>query len=364
VTGTLESFDAVADGAQVLDDVLSILTRYVIFPSAEAADAATLYAAATHAQTAWEHATRLLVKSPEKRCGKSRLLEILRELVSLPRPTVNISAAALVRSIHPENPPVLIVDEADRLYGSKVKTEANEDLTAILDAGFARGWPYTRYNAARSMTEDFPTFCMAMLATKGVTLPDTIEDRSVIISMRRKAPGEEVASFRRRDVPELNDLRDLLHAWVAGCADELAKAEPEMPVDDRAADCWEPLCAIADAAGDSWPGRARQACLVLTGTAEQTGVADGVRLLADLRTIFGDADARSTEQILIALLKVDESPWGDVDGKPINAYGLSERLRPYGIRPRVVRIGESTPRGYRRADLHESWTRYLPDVVT
>ncbi len=359
MTGGLDDFDVILGGPELLDDVLSVLTRYVIFPSGEAADAAVLYAAATHAQQAWEHGTRLLVKSPEKRCGKSRLLEIMRELVNLPRPTVNISAAALVRSIHPDDPPVLIVDEADRLYGSKVKTETNEDLTAILDAGFARGWPYTRYNAARCMTEDFPTFCMAMLASKGVSLPDTIEDRSVIISMRRKAPGESVASFRRRDVPELHDLRDLLHAWVASCADDLAKAEPDMPVDDRAADCWEPLCAIADAAGGDWPERARQACTVLSGAAEQSGSADGVRLLADLRTVFGADDVKTTAAILKELLNVDESPWGDVDGKPINAYGLSDRLRPYGVKPRNVRIGELVARGYRRSDLNESWTRYL-----
>ena len=354
----LDDLDVELDGAFVLTEVHAALTAYVIFPSAEAADACVLYAALTHAQPAWEHATRLLVKSPEKRCGKSRLLEILRELVNSPRPTVNISAAALVRSIHPENPPVLIVDEADRLYGSRVKSETNEDLTAILDAGFARGWPYTRYNAAQRMTEDFPTFCMAMLASKGVALPDTIEDRSVIISMRRKGPGETVASFRRRDVPELTELRDRLHAWVTGRADELEKAEPDLPVEDRAADCWEPLIAVADAAGGDWPARARKACTVLAGQAESYG-ADGIRLLADLRDVFGDEENRLTEYILSALLKVNESPWGDVDGKALTAYGLAERLKPYGVRPRAVRIGELTPRGYRRKDLHPQWVIYL-----
>jgi Protein of unknown function (DUF3631) len=356
----IEDLDVTLDGGGLLSEVHAALTAYVIFPSGEAADAAALYAAATHAQSSWEHATRLLVKSPEKRCGKSRLLEILRELVNSPRPTVNISAAALVRSIHPDNPPVLIVDEADRLYGSKVKSETNEDLTAILDAGFARGWPYTRYNPAKSITEDFPTFCMAILASKGVTLPDTIEDRSVIIPMRRKAPGEQVASFRRRDVPELTELRGRLHTWVSGHVDELAKAEPAMPVDDRAADCWEPLVAIGDLAGDDWPARARKACTVLTGDAMPSPGADGLRLLADLRTIFGEDDAKSTAAILAGLLNVDESPWGDVDGKPLNAYGLAERLRPYGVKPRQIRVGETTPRGYRRADLHEAWTIYCP----
>jgi len=34
---------------------------------------------------------------------------------------------------------------------------------------------------------------------------------------------------------------------------KLADAEPVMPLEDRAADVWEPLIAIADLAGGEWP---------------------------------------------------------------------------------------------------------------
>jgi hypothetical protein len=36
------------------------------------------------------------------------------------------------------------------------------------------------------------------------------------------------------------------------------------------------------------------------------------------------------------------------------------RLRPYGIKPKVIRIGGATPRGYRREDFEDAWVRYLP----
>ena len=45
-------------GAQLLDAVRDALTRYVVLPTAEAADAVTLWIAATHAQPAWAHAAR------------------------------------------------------------------------------------------------------------------------------------------------------------------------------------------------------------------------------------------------------------------------------------------------------------------
>src|SRR6266545_4561506 len=107
--------------------------------------------------------------------------------------------------------------------------------------------------------------------------------------MRRRAPGEQVTPFRRRrHAPALLDLRDRLHEWVRANHAKLQDADPELPVEDRAADCWEPLAAVADAAGGRWPGLARDACRALTAAA--AGDAEGSfgeRLLADLRAVFG-----------------------------------------------------------------------------
>jgi hypothetical protein len=67
----------------------------------------------------------------------------------------------------------------------------------------------------------------------------------------------------------------------------------------------------------------------------------------------------STDWLLTALHNLDESPWADIKGKPLNDRGLAARLRQYDIRPKVVRIGDSTPRGYARADFVDQWVRYL-----
>ena len=66
-----------------------------------------------------EHATRLVITAPEKRCGKSRLLDIIEATCHKPLITVNVSPAALVRSIGETDPPTLLLDEADTVFGRK-----------------------------------------------------------------------------------------------------------------------------------------------------------------------------------------------------------------------------------------------------
>lgn len=350
-------------GADVLDEVQSALTNYVAFPSLEAADAVTLFIAATHAQTAWEHATRLVIKSPVRRCGKTRLLEVSVELCHQVLATTNISTAALVRSIGLDDPPTVVLDEADAVFATRrgERSEGAEDLRGILNSGHARGWPYIRWDASTRKREECPTFAMAIIAGIG-DLPDTIEDRAVIVTMRRRSPGEEVARFRRRrSVPPLHQLRDRLHGWATDHADQMAEAEPGLPVEDRAADVWEPLIVVADAAGGDWPDRARAACraLVGTGTGEE---GDSARLLADLHAVFGSADRLSTAAILDRLNGVDDAPWGGWHrGEGLNARDLARLLKPYEVSSRKVRIdAESTAKGYMAEAFSDAWSRYVP----
>jgi hypothetical protein len=247
------------DGASLLDAVRTALTRYVVLPSAYAADAVTLWVAASHAQPAWAHAPRLVIRAPEKRCGKSRLLDVIEALCHDPFITVNSSPAAVYRSIT-NGPPTLLVDEADTIFGPKA--DGNEDLRGLLNAGHQRNRPAKRYDAATNRVESIPTFAMAAFAGIGA-MPDTIEDRAIVVRMRRRAPGETVAPYRhRRDRPALRTLAKQLSLWLRADLAVLEKAAPDMPVEDRAADTWEPLITVADHAGGQWPERARAAVLV------------------------------------------------------------------------------------------------------
>jgi hypothetical protein len=138
-------------------------------------------------------------------------------------------------------------------------------------------------------------------------------------------------------------------------------ARPEIPqgVVDRDADCWEPLLSIADAAGGDWPQRARTAAIALVkGAAEKTQTT-GVQLLSDLYDVFAEAEKLPTETLLNRLHNLPESAWADCHGRPLNDRGLATRLRKFGVKPKVLRIGDSTPRGYLAADLEDPWKRYV-----
>ena len=349
--------DNAPGGAGLLSQLHGVLARYVALPSPEAADAIVLWTAATHAVPAWNCAPRLSITSPVKRCGKSRLLDIIEATCHTPLITVNISPAALVRSVS-DDPPTLLLDEADTVFGPKA-VDNHEDLRGILNAGHARNRPYIRWDVTTRSAERCPTFAMAALAGIG-GLPDTITDRAVCIAIRRRAPGEDVARYRdRRDGDPLRTLGGHLGTWVRAHLDELRHAEPDMPVEDRAADTWEPLIAIADLAGGDWPARARKAASALTAE-DDTDTSLGARLLADLRDVFGAADKMHGETILAALYKISEAPWADYYGHPLNARDLARLLKPYRVSAADVKIDGVTKRGYRRDDLHDPFTRYLP----
>jgi hypothetical protein len=350
------------EGAALLGELHAALCRYVVLPSGEAADAVTLWIAASHAQPAWEHAPRLAVVSPLKRCGKSRLLDVVAETCWAPLITVNATIAAVVRSIG-SDPPTLLVDEADTLWGSKKQADNNEDLRGLLNAGHQRNRPMLRWDITSRTAERLDTFAMAMLAAIG-ELPDTIMDRAVVIRMRRRAPGERVDPYRtRRDAPPLNQLRDRLTAWAREHLGELHHAAPVMPLEDRAADTWEPLVAVADLAAGDWPERARTAASVMTAAEAQQeeDTSASVRLLGDLREAFDQAEALYSTTVLERLHKLDEAPWADWYGHPLSTRDLAKLLRPFGVRARNVREPGGEPRkGYARSDLHEPWARYLP----
>ena len=130
-------------------------------------------------------------------------------------------------------------------------------------------------------------------------------------------------------------------------------------IEDRAADCWEPLLAIADAAGGHWPDVARVAAVALVAASKEANPSLGIRLLDDIRMAFQGDDKLSTEQLIHRLIELPESPWTNLKGRPLDDRGLAARLRRYEVRPKTIRVGNQTPRGYERADFEDPWGRYL-----
>lgn len=349
----------------VLANVETFLRRFVAYPSEHCAVAHVLWIAHTWVMDSWENTPRIGFLSPEPGSGKSRALEVTELLVPRPVHAVNVTPAYLFRKVSDEDGlPTILYDEIDTVFGAKAKD--NEDIRGMLNAGTRRGATAGRcvIRGKTVETEELPAYCAVAVAGLN-DLPDTIQTRTIVVRMRRRAPSERVEPFRHRvHEAEGHEIRERLADWITPNQASLQAAWPEMPasIEDRNADCWEPLLAIADVAGGDWPQRARRSAVALVADARgHARESLGIKLLTDCHAAFTDVAANDlpTENLLNTLNSYEESPWGDLRGKPLDARNLSRRLGKYGIAPHNIRANDRVVKGYRREDFVDAWARYL-----
>ena len=352
------------DLASLLDNVAAFYRRFVVLTK-EQADTLALWTLHTHAVAAAETTPYINISSAEKESGKTRTGEVAKLLVANPLSAESISAAALARSI--DMGITLLLDEVDTIFkkGNGAASESVEMLRGVLDSGWRRGGQYVRIvgQGANMAPYGFSTFGAKMLIGIG-DIPGTLGSRSVpIVLRRRRRDTEPVERFRIRKVtPEAEALRSSLAEGAAAYVDQLREAEPVIPdaLNDRMADSWEPLIAIADLAGSEWPDRALNAAVTLSGRSVAEDESTGVRLLADLRPFFVGRP-RATSEVLEYLNTREESSWGTWnEGKGMSSHNLAKILRPFGIKPRTVRLDKDTRMGYSPTDFEDSFSRYLP----
>jgi Protein of unknown function (DUF3631) len=323
-----------------LDLVENFLRRFVSYPSEHACVAHVLWIAHCHLMDLWDTTPRLALMSAEKASGKTRALEITALLVPAPILSISTSPAAIIRLIAKERPTILY-DEIDGVFGNAKAQEANVDLRSVLNGGYRRGakvYRCTTNTKKKIGIEALDSYCAVAVA--GLRdLPDTLASRAIIIRMKRRAPDEDVTPFRYRyHVDEAKPIREEIEEWAKEHEGDLIGAEPEMPsgIEDRDADAWEPLLAIADEAGEDWPERAREAAVYLAKAHVDDLTTKGVELLRHIKEAFGEDDRLHTAVLLQSLCNRDESPWMEVNyGKPLNERGLALRLKPYGVRSKA-----------------------------
>jgi uncharacterized protein DUF3631 len=320
---------------------------------------------------AFDYTPYLHVTSPEKRCGKSRLLDCIELLVAIVWRVISPSQAVLFRKIEADRP-TLLLDEVDTIF-CRGKDEGKESLRALLNAGFDRHAKVPRCIPPHNDIKEFGVFCPKALAGIG-KLPDTVNDRCIPIQLARRSKEEAIERFRRREAePAAGPIREALAQWsqAQNTITKLQAARPEIPetLGNRQADICEPLLAIADMAGGKWPEQARAALNELCAGEIEDSDSIGVALLYDIREIFDStiADRLPTKQLLEALIAKEDGPWAerwehdllkDTRGP---AAKLARLLKPHGIKARVIRLADdSTPRGYRREDFQDAWKRYCP----
>lgn len=360
-------------GHEILDQVRDFLARFSVFPSEHCAPMLALWYAHTWVADAFYTTPRLIVSSPEPGSGKTRVLEIAQHLTSQPEMTAGGSAAALVRMVA-AGPITILMDEVDTVFN--VGGAGNEDVRGMLNLGYKRSAtvPKTKGDPASGFTvERLPVFAPVALAGLAGRMPDTITTRAITIHLRKRRHDEKVEPYREGKVTrQATPIRDALSAWMSSIGADLVDTEPQMPpgVEDRPAEIWEPLLAIAEHAGGHWPCTARNACAHFVFN-QKTAPTTGVRLLADMRDLFTHegTDRMHTADIITHLRALEDAPWSDLNGKPLDALRLSKELAAYQVAPFSFRHNGKSAKGYtthptetpvEQVGLADAWARYLP----
>ena len=339
------------DGAALLNNLRQIFRRYVVLP--KGADIVlSLWVLHAWTMDAGDISPLMVLVSPTKRCGKTSVLILMYFLTPRSELSSNITAPALFRYIEDVRP-TLLIDEADSF------AKDNEELRGILNSGHTKAAANVIRNVDHKPRR-FSTWAPKAIATIG-TLADTLEDRAVVVRLQRKPRGATVERLGRRDNAEFAALRSQAARWAADNFDKLADPDPKMPnLNDRAADNWRPLLAIADLAGGTWPKEARRAACLLSG--EQQDGAIGVELLRDIRSAFGDDDVIRSSDLVAKLTADAERPWAEwKHGRPLTQKQLAGLLAPFHIISLTVHpAGLPDGKGYRRIDFKEAWAAYCP----
>ena len=340
--------------ADLLDEIIGILQTHTVMPPY----AAQLIAA--WVLFAWTHdvvrvSPLLALVSPEKRCGKTTVLTLIKALVPKPLASSNLSSASLFRMVDRWAPTVLI-DEADTF----LRDDRKNELRGILNAGHTRDAAFVhRCTGETYEPRAFNVWSPKVVAMIG-RLPDTLEDRAIVMTMRRKRSSDQIERLRVDCMEMFEVTRRKLKRWSSDNLQKLRDADPPVPeaLSDRAKDNVRYLVAIADLAGDHWPATIRDACLKNARDQGRAPQPANNALLRDIQGLFKERNITriSSQDLCDALVERDDLRWSKFTaGKPISPRGIANLLRDYGIKAESTRDG----RVYSFCAFEDAFDRYL-----
>jgi hypothetical protein len=325
------------------DEVCRLLiegfAKYLDLPSETAAGTVAMLACwsmLTYFFGAFDAVPYLAVGGPAG-SGKTRVFDLLGQVVLRPFPTSNVSNPALFRSLDAFGG-VALLDEAERLRESR-SPEVAELLTSLY-AGYRRNGSATRCEAAG---DGFVLKYFNVFGPKAVAcineLPPTLATRCLAVQMFRSPPGSPKPKLRvEQDAERWQMLRDALHIlaiehgseWLALPARQ--DVVPEMSGRDH--ELWQPLLSIAAWLEDRGARGLldllrKHAMLLIESSREAATPADDEALLRALTRAVGSGIAPTAGELLATVQAAEPSLFHKWTAK-----GVSNHLKRYGIRSR------------------------------
>lgn len=352
----IEPWKESVSGEQLFSTIDTTIRSFLIAPD-QTSRIMAIWSALTYLADDVDVFPILAFTSPTKRSGKTTALEITRRLSKKSIMASSITPAAIFRTVDRFHP-TLLIDEADTIF------KESNDLRTLINASFTRNSAIVvRVQGNDLEPRSFSSFSPKAIALIG-QLPDTVADRSIILTMRRRKPEEEVERLRADRDMGFSDIKSMIARWILDNKVNILKCDPSIPsnLNDRQADCWRELFKIADTIGGEWPSQIRNdAIRTCQDTDEDTDTK--TLLLEDIRSYFMTIDEKKqveSKDIVEYLLTLEERPWAEWrKGKGFTVNALASLLRGFSVRPKSIRFGFRTAKGYVVDDFNEVFSRYL-----
>jgi len=283
-----------ADTERLLDDITALILRYVIFATEHVARTIALFILLTYMRNAdgspyFYVSPYLYIRGRGSKHGKSRVIEIMRALVSIPSEHMHRPTEAVIFRLIANEHCTLFIDEIHHMLNGP---EAS-GIIAILNGGnFSDG--YTVRCDARNQTDiiKYPIGGLKVIAGKDTdALPNETISRCIIVDMPHK-PGARTELGRRfivsRYRAEAQPVRERCETWLAQHGGAVRNAaEPDYPDalnDDRTAEAWAGILTLAALAGSRWAEYATSAVLHFAGDDNESAMPESLSFNTAVKT--------------------------------------------------------------------------------
>ena len=250
--------DRSPSGSGLVRRVQDLLRKYLYFEDPRLYLLVALWIIGTYLYAVFSHYGYLFLYSMLKRSGKTRGIELLSHVGFEAGRPLNAPTPAALRDLASDGG-TLLLDTLER-WGEK-NQESFSAAMDILDAGFRSGGAVTKMVKAGDgdwRRDEFPVYAPYAMAAIGIaSLSDTARDRSFLIEMHRKPARIRKERYTWHQCEqECMPVRDDAYRWAllnAGrvsaiyLSPSLEKECEALALNDRAADIWRPILALASA---------------------------------------------------------------------------------------------------------------------
>lgn len=249
-----EEFDPYTEDVSISEVIKNIQTclEQCLYMQPEYVLVCALWVTCTWFVDVLEISPYLLISAPEKRCGKTQLLNLLAEFAYHPLLASNVSMASLYYFADQPKTPTFLIDEADQFMDADKK-----EFIGILNCGYSRNTAYVMRVAGDRIKRPKRFKCFGFKAISGISikgLSETILDRSCIVNLKRKPINQTKIKPRDLNPDLLLEIKSKLARLAIDYKEQVKTHKVQTLLDglnDRQIDNWEPLLTLVELSQDN-----------------------------------------------------------------------------------------------------------------